>query len=116
VKRILIVEDEPAIAELLASFFEEEGYELMLASNGKEALQLLTEKLPNVILSDMMMPLLNGVELCRALQSKAEYRAIPFILMSAVENLISQDPCHYVATVQKPFKLDALLELVNAVA
>ena len=81
--RVLVVEDEPAQREVLAYNLEAEGFEVSRASNGEEALILVQEDMPDIIVLDWMMPNLSGIEVCRRLKMKAETRAIPVIMLSA---------------------------------
>lgn len=80
---VLVVEDEPAQREILAYNLEAEGFEVNRADNGEDALLLIAENIPDVIVLDWMMPRMSGIELCRQLKSKAETRGIPVIMLSA---------------------------------
>lgn len=81
--QVLLVEDEPAQREVLAYNLEAEGYNVRRAENGEEAMMLIDEAAPDLIILDWMMPLLSGIEVCRRVKSKAETRAIPVIMLSA---------------------------------
>lgn len=81
--RVLVVEDEPAQREVLAYNLEAEGFAVSRAENGEEALMLVDETAPDVIVLDWMMPNLSGIEVCRRLKIKSETRAIPIIMLSA---------------------------------
>lgn len=81
--RVLIVEDEPAQREVLAYNLEAEGFAVSRAENGEEALLLVDEMAPDVIVLDWMMPNLSGIEVCRRLKVKTETRSIPVIMLSA---------------------------------
>ncbi|HBY96866.1 MAG: response regulator [Ardenticatenaceae bacterium] len=111
-KTILIVEDERAIAALLSTVLEDEGYRVVMATNGREGLTRLAESLPNLILCDVMMPLLDGIEMCRTLQTNPAYRSVPIVLMTAARRSFSRDHCNYATVLYKPFELDRLLETV----
>lgn len=80
---VLVVEDEPAQREVLAYNLEAEGYSVRSAENGEEALLLVDEHLPDIIILDWMMPNLSGIEVCRRLKTRPETRAIPIIMLSA---------------------------------
>lgn len=80
---VLLVEDEPAQREVLAYNLEAEGFEVQRASNGEEALVLVAENPPDLILLDWMMPHVSGLEVCRRLKMRPETRAIPIIMLSA---------------------------------
>jgi two-component system phosphate regulon response regulator PhoB len=80
---VLIVDDEAPVRDFLAGFLEDVGHRTIAAINGTEALALVAQERPDVVLSDIMMPVLNGAELCRRLKAGAETRSIPVILMSS---------------------------------
>ena len=81
--QVLLVEDEPAQREMLAYNLEAEGYQVRRAENGEEAMLLIDEAAPDIIILDWMMPLLSGIEVCRRVKSRAETRDIPVIMLSA---------------------------------
>ncbi len=81
--RVLVVEDEPAQREVLAYNLEAEGFAVSRAENGEEALVLVDEQAPDVIVLDWMMPNLSGIEVCRRLKIRSETRSIPIIMLSA---------------------------------
>jgi len=81
--RVLVVEDEPAQREVLAYNLEAEGFAVSRAENGEEALVLVDEMVPDVIVLDWMMPNLSGIEVCRRLKIRNETRNIPIIMLSA---------------------------------
>ena len=80
---ILLVEDEHAQREVLAYNLEAEGFRVVSAENGEEALLLVDENLPDIIVLDWMMPSLSGIEVCRRLKMRPETRSIPIIMLSA---------------------------------
>ncbi|WP_170459113.1 phosphate regulon transcriptional regulator PhoB [Ruegeria arenilitoris] len=80
---ILIVDDEPALREVLAYNMQSAGYEVVQAASGEEALVLVQEVAPDLIVLDWMMPNLSGIELCRQLKARPRTRAIPIIMLSA---------------------------------
>lgn len=81
--RVLVVEDEPAQREVLAYNLEAEGFAVSRAQNGEEALLLVDEDLPDIIVLDWMMPRMSGIEVCRRLKIRPETRSIPVIMLSA---------------------------------
>jgi two-component system phosphate regulon response regulator PhoB len=80
---ILVVEDEPAQREVLVYNLEAKGYLVVHADNGEDAMMLVEEEMPDVIVLDWMMPHLSGIEVCRRLKSKSTTRGIPVIMLSA---------------------------------
>ncbi|HDY94447.1 MAG: phosphate regulon transcriptional regulator PhoB [Sulfitobacter litoralis] len=81
--QILLVEDEPAQREILAYNLESEGFDVRRAENGEEAILLVAEALPDLVILDWMMPLLSGIEVCRQLKTREDTRNIPVIMLSA---------------------------------
>ncbi|MEI2804706.1 MAG: phosphate regulon transcriptional regulator PhoB [Albidovulum sp.] len=80
---VLIVEDEAAQREVLAYNLEAEGYRVAQADNGEEALLMVAEDAPDLIVLDWMLPNVSGIEVCRRLKSRPETRAVPIIMLSA---------------------------------
>ncbi len=80
---ILVVEDEDALSTLLQYNLEKEGYDVALAADGEEALMLVNERLPDLIVLDWMMPKISGIEVCRRLRSRADSRNVPIVMLTA---------------------------------
>jgi two-component system phosphate regulon response regulator PhoB len=80
---ILIVEDETALVELLRYNLEAEGFEVRASLDGDEALTLVAERVPDLIVLDWMLPSVSGLEICRQLRRKPESRNVPIILLTA---------------------------------
>lgn len=80
---VLLAEDEPGLQEAFTIILELEGCEVLRANDGREALACLSRERPNLIVSDYMMPRMNGEELIRNIRAKSEYAGIPILLMSA---------------------------------
>ena len=80
---VLLVEDEPAQREVLGYNLEADGFRVLTASNGEEALLMVSEMPPDIIVLDWMMPNVSGIEVCRQLKTRSETRSIPIIMLSA---------------------------------
>ncbi len=80
---VLLVEDEPAQREVLTYNLEAEGFRVIQAGDGEEALSHVRDELPDLIVLDWMMPRLSGLEVCRRLKSRPETRRVPVIMLSA---------------------------------
>jgi two-component system phosphate regulon response regulator PhoB len=80
---VLIVEDEPAQREVLAYNLEAEGFRVSRAENGEEALLLIAEEAPDLIVLDWRLPNVSGIEVCRQLKMRADTRGVPVIMLSA---------------------------------
>jgi CheY-like chemotaxis protein len=112
-KTILIVEDERVIAEILCAVLQDEGYRVEIANNGKQGLDLLAEKRPDLVLCDIMMPGLDGREVARAMSANPTYSTIPLILMSAAYLPFSRQDYPYTDFLRKPFDMEDLIETVK---
>ncbi|EDZ48311.1 phosphate regulon transcriptional regulator PhoB [Leisingera daeponensis] len=80
---VLVVEDEMAQREVLAYNLEADGFRVLRAGHGEEALLVVEEDMPDIIILDWMMPNLSGIEVCRRLKTRSETRNIPVIMLSA---------------------------------
>jgi len=81
--KILIVDDEPDIIEILSFNLENEGYQVFSAENGKEALKLADQHLPNLIILDLMMPIMDGIEVCERLRIDKKFNNTLIMFLSA---------------------------------
>lgn len=82
-KRILIADDEPSIVAALEYLLQQGGYEVLIARNGDEALDLLEQQTPDLVLLDVMMPRKSGYEICSRIRDRPEWRHIKVIMLSA---------------------------------
>jgi len=114
VKTILVVDDDDSTVELLAQLLELEGYTVLTASNGKEALESASRTVPGLIVTDQMMPVMTGAELFRALKSSPRLRQVPVILITSAPPAAARD-LHWAELIRKPLDLEALLRSVHRV-
>jgi len=118
VEKILIVEDDAAIAEMVQTRLEREGFEVKWAADGKQGFDAVGSFLPSLILLDLTMPLMNGLEVCRKLRQEERTRAIPIIMVTAnsddtdVTLGLELGADDYVA---KPFSVRQLVARIRAV-
>ncbi len=80
---VLLVEDEPAQREVLSYNLEADGFRVTTAENGEEALLLVDEEAPDLIVLDWMLPNVSGIEVCRQLKTRPETRGVPILMLSA---------------------------------
>jgi CheY-like chemotaxis protein len=109
---ILIVEDEFGLAEMLRDMLRDSGYEVTLAINGRLALEILGEGNVDLVLTDMMMPVMDGAELATAMRNHDWYRAIPIIMMTSLPTASPQPEDLFDAVLRKPFTPDLLLTTI----
>lgn len=116
---ILVVDDEYLIADILSYALEDVGFMVETASNGQKALDFLKEKRVELVITDYMMPQLNGEELARRIREELQLQSLPLILMSGAQAHEGRDkPDLFVAVFDKPFDIEQLIakvkELVGA--
>ncbi len=107
-KRILVVDDEPDIAVVLAELLEAEGYETTRAANGREGLDEILKSPPDLVLMDVMMPVMDGSQLLAHLKGDPKLRNLPVIVMSAGNppKVVTESGVTFLG---KPFDVDVLL-------
>jgi DNA-binding response OmpR family regulator len=117
-KKLLIVEDDADIVEMLSLFFEKEGYQVLSTAWGQDALKLCQELLPDVILLDIRLPDIDGFEICRQLHSSFQTSHIPIICLTEKReqfDKIEGLEAGAIDYVTKPFNLQELkLRVRNA--
>ena len=107
---ILVVDDEYLLAMLLADMLTDEGHEVVVASNGRAALERARERRPALIVTDFMMPVMTGLELAEAVLADSEISGIPIILMSGAQgNIARQRADLFYAILDKPFQGEMVL-------
>jgi len=91
----------------------EGGYAVSLAINGRLALEALCEREIHLVLTDAMMPVMDGPELARAMRADARHRLIPIVIMTSLPAAVPQTPGLYEAVLGKPFTPEALLKVLD---
>jgi len=113
-RRVLVVEDEPAIRSFVAMILEDEGFAVETAVDGREALAKAQRQRPDVIVLDLMMPVMNGWELIAVWQADSATQGIPIIVMSAAFVAPTAHALGIDAALPKPFDIERLLMTVKA--
>ncbi len=113
-KTILIVDDEYGIVEALRSLLEDEGFRVLTAPNGAQGLERAAEAPVDLVIVDVMMPILGGLEMIEQLRAREPTREVPVILISAApEPRGSADARRYSLFLRKPFPLETLLSAID---
>lgn len=114
---ILVVDDEEDIRNLVAVMLNADGYQVVLASTGKEALQALEGAPIDLIVLDVMMPGMDGWEVCRQIKGNARTKDIPVVFLTVrqqpLDRIIGTEVLHASGYIYKPFERDDLLTTVN---
>lgn len=113
-RSILIVDDEFALAEIVVDLLVERGYQATMAINGRLALESLIRQPADLVVADVMMPMLSGPDLVRAMRTRPELARIPVIMMTSLETSLPADrPPLYEAFLHKPFSPEELFAAVS---
>jgi DNA-binding response OmpR family regulator len=115
-KKILVADDEIAIQELLKVNLEAEGYAVVPAYNGKEALRLIGEERPDLLILDVSMPEMDGWEVCGKLKGGEEKNPLPVIFLSAFTQKVDIERGIELGAkdfITKPFNIKVLMQKVN---
>jgi CheY-like chemotaxis protein len=110
--KVLVVDDEEPIRKLISAVLEDEGYAVVEAAHGMEALEVLPREQPQLVLMDLMMPVLDGRETIRRMRAAPELRHVPVVLMSAADPPPIDDSV--AGFLAKPFHLSELLNMVTS--
>jgi len=113
-KDVLVVEDEPYLCDLLADVMEAEGHRARKALNGLDALSQVAKQVPQLILLDLMMPVMDGWEFIAALRANPDWKDIPIVIITAVYDVArTQRETGAKAVITKPFDIDQLADVVR---
>lgn len=116
--KILIVDDEPDNVDVLAIFLGHSGYQVLTATNGRECLAVAEAERPDLILLDIMMPVMDGYEACAAMREQAVTSDIPVLFLSARAEQVDMDRGLALGAsgyVTKPYSFKHLLGLIREV-
>ena len=111
--RVLVVDDESNMRFLLRTLLESEGFEVAEAYHGAAALERVKEQQPDLIVTDLMMPVMNGRELVERLRADAETSGIPILVISSSPNV---EVAGADAALRKPFEIDALIDTARSLS
>jgi PAS domain S-box-containing protein len=118
IDQILIAEDSPTQAKQLKHLLEKNNYKVMLANNGKEALRLISENKPSLIISDIIMPEMDGYELCKEIKSDEKTFDIPVILLTSLsrsEDVLEGISCGADNFITKPYSESYLISHIKQI-
>ncbi len=117
-QKILVVDDEQDIQDLISYNLTKEGYHVFTASNGKQAIQKAKEVHPDLIVLDVMMPVMDGIEACRIMRSMPEFKQTFMVFLTARSEEYSEIAGFHVGAddyIAKPIKPRALMSRINAI-
>ncbi len=111
---ILIVDDEFGLAEMLRDMLRDYDYDVSVAINGRLALDILKERPIGLVITDMMMPVMDGAELASAMRESETYRHIPIVMMTSLPSTMPHQGAPFHTVIRKPFTPELLLRTVRA--
>jgi len=114
-KTILVVDDDDAIVEALTELLVGEGYRVVSAGNGNDALAQLEKENPNLVLADSIMPVVDGPGFVQRVRALPEFRSLPVVVMSASPEgvTLAARTIGVSAVLSKPFELDEMLAMIQ---
>lgn len=114
-RTVLIIDDDANLQTVLEITLRQAGFDVQLASNGEEGLERLQTLQPNIVISDVMMPQMDGVQFFQAIRERLQYENIPIIVMTALtpKPWFRDLEMEGAVIVQKPFDVDQLVSLVQ---
>ena len=116
-KKILVVDDDKILRTVLQHTLEQEGYQVTIVSSGSEAMKVFDSDTPDIVISDVSMPEMDGFEFCRRLRSRPSGQLVPFIFLSARGDLEDRVQGHSIGAddyLVKPFEIKELLAKIEA--
>ena len=116
-RTVLVVDDEFGVAEVLEAVLQDEGYRAVTAINGRQGLERVLESTPDLIMLDLMMPIMGGAAMLEALQADPAFAGIPVVLMSSLDEAAVRETCSgYRAFLRKPFRMAEVISLLEQLA
>lgn len=115
--RVLVVDDDPRLLHIVSLYLQVQSLEVISANSGEEALQLIAAGLPDLIISDVMMPGIDGIELCRRIRAQTGTNQLPIIIFTALSDDSDVDAAKKAGAnmmITKPFNLIGLGEVVRS--
>ena len=114
-KKVLIIEDDSDFQDIYQLYLQGESYQVLAARNGKEGLAVLEKEIPDIIILDLIMPVMDGEEFYVKLRAQEKWRSIPVIIASVNEKMPQRitELGGVAGNLRKPFKIDVLLEMIR---
>lgn len=118
-KKVLIVDDDPVVRALVSEFLESNGHQVSLSADGQTCLLKLKEDQPDLVLLDLQMPDMDGIEVLSHIRKNPETWAVPVLMLSANADAVKLAEINNLKIeghIMKPFAMESLLEALGAVA
>lgn len=115
-KHVVYVDDNLDLTRLVETELQDAGYEITIANDGEEGIETILSVQPDMVILDVMMPLMNGWEVCKYLRSKPEFKDLPILMLTGVGPLVNDmtSPLYGASDhLDKPFEMEDLVERVD---
>ena len=115
-KHVVYVDDNLDLTRLVESELQDAGYEITIANDGEEGIETILSVQPDMVILDVMMPLMNGWEVCKYLRNKEEFKDLPILMLTGVGRLVNDmtSPLYGASDhLDKPFEMEDLIERVD---
>src|ERR1700679_292786 len=113
---VLVVDDEVGIANLLSDVLSDDGHRVIVAANGQEGFRRAQEERSDLVITDFMMPVMDGAQLIKAMAEHPDLKGVPIFLMSSAPEAALRDKCAgYALFIRKPFMIYDVVDLVTRV-
>ncbi len=110
---VLVVDDEFGIVKLLEEVLTDEGHRVVIATNGRQALERAAREKPALVVTDFMMPVMDGAALVKAMRADPHLADVPVLIMSSMpEATVAERSPGYAAFIRKPFNIFALVDII----
>jgi CheY-like chemotaxis protein len=109
---IVVADDEMLLTEMLTAVLEDVGYEVVVASHGREALELIRQRRPDLLITDFMMPVMTGLELAESIRGDEALADLPIVLVTGAQGAVARRHSDlFTHVLDKPYNLHTLLEI-----
>ena len=115
-KHVVYVDDNLDLTRLVEAELQDAGYEITIANDGEEGIETILSVQPDMVILDVMMPLMNGWEVCKYLRNKEEFKDLPILMLTGVGRLVNDmtSPLYGASDhLDKPFEMEDLIERVD---
>ena len=115
-KHVVYVDDNLDLTRLVEAELQDAGYEITIANDGEEGIETILSVQPDMVILDVMMPLMNGWEVCKYLRNKEEFKDIPILMLTGIGRVVNDmtSPLYGASDhLDKPFEMEDLIERVD---
>lgn len=113
---IVVADDEILLTQMLTAVLEDAGHEVLAAAHGREALDLVKQNEPQLLITDFMMPIMTGLELAESLRQERQFAELPILLVTGAQGAVARrHPELFTQVLDKPYNVQRLLDIVSGI-